>query len=443
MFPAKLNVLTSNTTSSNITTVSSDQPKENQHYQHPFLSYDSAIDWTKLEDKEISKFFIKLEALPNAILADLENHKRETSNADNQLSSDSDIDWKSIYEAEMIRDPVVKLENPPEPVLADAENNKGETSNADNQLSSGTDIDWRRCEDGMIRDPVVKLKNPPETVLADVENDKGETSNADGQSGLTAANSSRYPATGNKYDALGQMLKNSDCLNLYESGYGSKHHHKCDECGQTFKREGMFKRHKKNHKSLYRCTDCNVTYKYKSHFVRHKETHSDERPFICDLCSRSFKSPSQLKYHKQSHRNDRPFVCGICNKAFKKNAILTKHKQTHGQHRFECDICKKSFIRRFDALRHRPIHQKKKPFKCPACNKEYSSKRTLIYHVRQNHPDFENTAKKMRPTIYNDNPATTQLHSVIIINQPLTSNTPVTWLQDQWAYKNMKILDHP
>ena len=353
MFPVNSNVLTSNTTLSNITTISSDQLERKPHYQELYLllpyetpfRYDAAIDWNSVEDigdKAITDFFIKLEEMPKTLLADFENHKRETDNAGNQLSGDTDIDW-STYENEMTRDPFVELEDPPEVVLVD-----------------------------------------------DAENNKGETSDADGQSGLTAASSSRCPATGSKYDALSQKTRNRNWLNTYRLKYANKHSYKCDKCNKTFKREGMLERHKKNHKPLHKCTDCGATYMFLNSFLMHKDTHSNNRPFVCDLCFKGFKTSGKLKCHKKSHSNDRPFVCDICNMAFKQNNTLKGHKKTHSNNRqFTCDICKKGFHRSSDVSRHQSTHNKNnKPFKCIHCNKGYSSEKSMMGHIRQKHPDL-------------------------------------------------------
>ena len=78
--------------------------------------------------------------------------------------------------------------------------------------------------------------------------------------------------------------------------------------------------------------------------------------------------------------------CDECNKILSNKQGLQRHKwRQHGEPQFESDICHEHF-RDPDYLQdHHQVEYLKIPFHCVLCNKDYSSKRTLLGHNKLYH----------------------------------------------------------
>ena len=56
-----------------------------------------------------------------------------------------------------------------------------------------------------------------------------------------------------------------------------------------------------------------------------------------------------------------------------------------GEKPYQCDICAKKFRVRYNLTIHRRIHLGVKQYKCSECNKAYSSKAAIDFHVKHIH----------------------------------------------------------
>ena len=91
---------------------------------------------------------------------------------------------------------------------------------------------------------------------------------------------------------------------------------------------------------------------------------------------------------------EKPFQCSLCSKAFKLKAVLKRHfEQVHDKIKpFHCSFCPSKFGYKFELEKHlsrihegknqdAPIAASKEKFKCHICNKVFSVKNTLNYHM--------------------------------------------------------------
>jgi len=83
------------------------------------------------------------------------------------------------------------------------------------------------------------------------------------------------------------------------------------------------------------------------------------------------------------HPKEKPYSCEICNKLFSKKFKLVYHMRVHTKEKpYSCEICNKSFLSKSDLVRHIRIHTNEKPYSCEICNKAFSRKYYLVCHVR-------------------------------------------------------------
>lgn len=261
------------------------------------------------------------------------------------LSDSTILDWSRVG-TKTIGDFFVELADPYEAVLAEAENSKEETSNTGNQLSSDAVVDWNRVEDTTIDNFFVVLEDPPEDVPADAENNNEETSSAGKQSEPAAARSFERHATEYTGNIDDQIFKNNSSSQQHKLRHGNEYSCKdyvsddvsdkvSDKVPET---TTGFESDKKPYNNpaptIWKCTLCNFICAYQSYLTRHQTVHSGSYPFDCTLCYRAFKTLNNLRWHKKTtHSNERPYPCDTCDKTFKTIAHLKQHKITHSNAR--------------------------------------------------------------------------------------------------------------
>ena len=104
--------------------------------------------------------------------------------------------------------------------------------------------------------------------------------------------------------------------------------------------------------------------------------------FNCDQCGKSFNRKRFFIEHMKTH-SEKPYKCGICQKRFTSKAGLDYHVQVHsGKKPFECGVCQKKFSSKSYLDDHLKFHSGEKPYQCMQCKIRFSQKSNLDKHVK-------------------------------------------------------------
>ncbi|XP_048002777.1 zinc finger protein 724-like [Leguminivora glycinivorella] len=145
------------------------------------------------------------------------------------------------------------------------------------------------------------------------------------------------------------------------------------------------------------CEQCGVQLRdlrlYAQHFRR---AHPDKNrtkypamktPCMCEQCGRIFQSMALLKDHMWVHTGEKRFKCDRCEKSFTQKTNLVFHMRVHSASRpsYECPLCGKHFAFFNNRRRHMFIHTGLKPFKCETCGKCFTTAGEQRAHVEHVH----------------------------------------------------------
>ena len=136
------------------------------------------------------------------------------------------------------------------------------------------------------------------------------------------------------------------------------------------------------------CGVCKKTFANATKLADHARYH---KPFThtCPICSKQFYGSYLLARHIKGIHQKKPFKCQHCEMSF----TIPQERDAHvcqndaGDKPFGCPLCDKRFSVRGDLKYHIYFHTGEKPFKClyPNCDKAYSRSSTLTQHNRVRH----------------------------------------------------------
>ena len=150
-------------------------------------------------------------------------------------------------------------------------------------------------------------------------------------------------------------------------------------------------------KTIFHCPTCFKGFESKVNVKRHfQEVHEKKkRPVEIRPRGRPQKEISGIE-QSPSKIPEKPFQCSLCSKAFKLKAVLKRHfEQVHDKIKpFHCSFCPSKFGYKFELEKHLSrIHEGKNQdahiaqtsqpkFKCHICDKNFTVKNTLNYHLQ-------------------------------------------------------------
>ncbi|KAH8418038.1 hypothetical protein KR222_010847 [Zaprionus bogoriensis] len=190
----------------------------------------------------------------------------------------------------------------------------------------------------------------------------------------------------------------------------------CSECGISFHRQDLLRRHaKQQHKlgsstsagnaaaalnaadmegtadadaadnakdALHCCHTCGKSFPSALELLAHAEVHARFPPFKCVLCGISFYEEPAIKRHLNTrHPNElKPNSCVLCGKECRDRKALIKHAWDHSREKcHSCSKCGKNFHNKARLKRHMASHRDKSVV-CEVCNEEFPDGRTLSNH---------------------------------------------------------------
>ncbi|XP_011182607.2 uncharacterized protein Znf569_1 [Zeugodacus cucurbitae] len=168
----------------------------------------------------------------------------------------------------------------------------------------------------------------------------------------------------------------------------------CSECGMSFHREDLLRRHAKIHtkttaecgidndKDRHCCNTCGETFAEALDLLAHAEIHARYPPYKCVLCGETFFEELTIKRHLQSlHPHDMtPNSCILCGKECRDRKALIKHAWDHSREKcHSCSKCGKNFHNKARLKRHMASHRDKSVI-CDVCQEEFPDGRTLSNH---------------------------------------------------------------
>uniref|UniRef100_A0A1A9WFY8 Protein krueppel n=1 Tax=Glossina brevipalpis TaxID=37001 RepID=A0A1A9WFY8_9MUSC len=106
--------------------------------------------------------------------------------------------------------------------------------------------------------------------------------------------------------------------------------------------------------------------------------------YLCQYCDMAFKTQLECSQHEVKHDASTPYICSFCPKRFSSRQSLIAHiRETHDSDRpYVCANCNKGFCRRSDLKKHTIVHTGVRPFSCPICMKSFSRNTNLTKHMR-------------------------------------------------------------
>ena len=107
------------------------------------------------------------------------------------------------------------------------------------------------------------------------------------------------------------------------------------------------------------------------------------REVPCTLCDKMFIDEAASRKHlKTVHFKVKNFHCPHCDKSFSQRNKLTYHVRTHsGEKPFSCPECGRAFSLLWNLKTHLRTHTGEKPYSCEICGRKFTQKQNMTSHM--------------------------------------------------------------
>ena len=107
------------------------------------------------------------------------------------------------------------------------------------------------------------------------------------------------------------------------------------------------------------------------------------REVPCTLCDKMFIDEAASRKHlKTVHFKVKNFHCPHCDKSFSQRNKLTYHVRTHsGEKPFSCPECGRAFSLLWNLKTHLRTHTGEKPYSCDVCGRKFTQKQNMTSHM--------------------------------------------------------------
>nr|XP_023017950.1 zinc finger protein 888-like [Leptinotarsa decemlineata] len=156
----------------------------------------------------------------------------------------------------------------------------------------------------------------------------------------------------------------------------------CEYCGKIYPSMYRIKRHIKRAHVPNHCEECKEVFYDRAQYTKHIKQHNANKVSECEYCQKQFDKAKNLSEHiRLQHKQDEEKKkCSICGKEFINNALLKNHVKTHDKC-FKCPHCDRFFSSRYNLETHSVTHSGARNHKCTICDKSYSTKSSLKNHI--------------------------------------------------------------
>ncbi|KAH8361103.1 hypothetical protein KR200_007182 [Drosophila serrata] len=165
--------------------------------------------------------------------------------------------------------------------------------------------------------------------------------------------------------------------------------HCCQTCGKSFPSALEMLSHAEIHARFppFKCVLCGISFYEEQAIKRHLHTrHPNElKANSCVLCGKECRDRKALIKHAWDHSREKCHSCSKCGKNFHNKARLKRHMASHRDKSVVCEVCQEEFPDGRTLSNHRHSHSTTSPgklFPCHECGKTFGSRSSQQIHVR-------------------------------------------------------------